>query len=759
MAKPDPKDNRYSKKTPGTHQASWAISESIAKVFVQQRRGFMNEFWENYQLPSGCRLNADLCDSVRQALLGKLQAWSKTKYHWNTRKHPEVLRMFPGPNKAEPFIQIDPGGKYNVKPAKCFIEARSIRMFCQTETGEIVVEKKRAARREQEKKRWKESPPNINIPRSGNDKKSCTGKINRIEASIFYRDEKFVLDMPLNKDVHVPPDGKGLKRTFGGVSLFVNSYHELVCEVVWKIEGESLDKDRPPQKHLKSIPAELRTNHTSDDSDEQNKVNLFESNNKEISFYPTHSHRNIPDDEPTTEVDAMDVDVDSAEAMEIVNEETDMMEIDGANAEESLAEAESQKKPRLTLRQLREQYAVGRVVNRLEDSLQMDSLGSLGNKDEGEILEYLFPLPRVSSVSGWFESNLPHINAEVERARAIYLKKFKQQIVKQPFDAETLQATLPETPEAKSMVAEFKQGRCCFGRDVQVLPAGRGSQRVDGGILVYDPGVVHPVTAANEKGDLFFFGNKFSRFLRYARGKISKYQSEIDKLLDQDPEVVKLRDQIARIDDDRKNHHGPFDPGIFQKDEKEKVKLLAEIGLLKVALQGKSAETRELHEHILRLRAEMKARSVRFMDEFSNFCCAFRTIVAPAFNTPSVSSTKRKHQLDTESKDLLKYINHESLLKLIKQKVEARGGVVIVTSEAFTTKTCSGCGHHRTVGRARIYSCTKCKAVKDRDGNAAMNILRDTLLRIIELQSKDEKSQSKVEKSANVGNDNPNAKN
>ncbi|KAJ3112443.1 hypothetical protein HDU96_004557 [Phlyctochytrium bullatum] len=109
--------------------------------------------------------------------------------------------------------------------------------------------------------------------------------------------------------------------------------------------------------------------------------------------------------------------------------------------------------------------------------------------------------------------------------------------------------------------------------------------------------------------------------------------------------------------------------------------------------------------------------------------------VAPAFDTKSVSSKRRKTQLDKESKDLLKSINHEGLLKRIKQKVEASGGVVIVTSEAFTTKTCSRCGHHRTVGRARIYSCTKCKAVMDRDGNAAMNILRDTLLRILEHHS------------------------
>ncbi|KAJ3114506.1 hypothetical protein HDU96_002020 [Phlyctochytrium bullatum] len=329
----------------------------------------------------------------------------------------------------------------------------------------------------------------------------------------------------------------------------------------------------------------------------------------------------------------MDVDVDLAEAMEIVNEETEMMNIDQPGAAESLPEAGPPKKPRLTLRQLREQYAVGRVVNRLKDSLLLDSLA---NKDE---------------VSDWFESNLPHIHAEVEPHRHTGGEKH---------------GGWPSSNKVVVVLAVmFKFS----------LLAAAAKEWMAGS------------WSANEKGDLFFFGNKFARCLRYARGKISKYHSEIDMILDQDPEVVKLRDKVTRIDEDRKNHHGPFDPaaGIFQKDEEEKVKLLSEIGLLKVVLQGKSAETRELHQHILRLRGEMKARSVRFMDEFSNFCCAFRTIVAPAFSTPSVSSTKRKHQLDTESKDLLKYINHESLLKLIKQKVEAR---VIVTSEAFTTKTC-----------------------------------------------------------------------
>ncbi|KAJ3110822.1 hypothetical protein HDU96_006259, partial [Phlyctochytrium bullatum] len=493
------------------------------------------------------------------------------------------------------------------------------------------------------------SPPVVNIPPI--DDTSSFGKINKICTSVFYRDVKFFLEIPLEKKISVPKTETGLLRTFGGMYLYVNIYDELVCEVVWKVEDGRVPKSM--------------------------EVDMVEESNH-------------------TTVDKMDVDT--------------RMEL-----EEGLPG----KKPKRTLRQLRETSCFGRVVNRLEDSVT----NSVQDQEEKE------------RVLTWFELCLPHIHAEVERARRQYLKDVKNVIVKQPFDLHTLKATLPDTPMARSMAAEFEKGKCCFGRDVKVLPAGRGRGNVDGGILVYDPGVVHPVTAANEKGDLFFFGDSFSRFQRDARGKISKYQSEIDKRLDEAPEIIALQAKIAQVDEDRKNHQGPYDSNKFKEDEGKKAKLLSEIGHLKVVLQGKFPETRELHQHILRLRAEVKARSTRFMDEFSNFCCAFGTIVAPAFDTKSVSSKRRKTQLDKESKDLLKSINHEGLLKRIKQKVEASGGVVIVTSEAFTTKTCSRCGHHRTVGRARIYSCTKCKAVMDRDGNAAMNILRDTLLRVLEHHS------------------------
>ncbi|KAJ3114507.1 hypothetical protein HDU96_002021 [Phlyctochytrium bullatum] len=83
-----------------------------------------------------------------------------------------------------------------------------------------------------------------------------------------------------NKYSKLTPGREG-HATFSRVSLFVNSYGDLICKVVWKIEGESLEENRPLQKHLKAIPVDTVTFHS---ILPENKANLFESNHKAISL-------------------------------------------------------------------------------------------------------------------------------------------------------------------------------------------------------------------------------------------------------------------------------------------------------------------------------------------------------------------------------------------------------------------------------------------------------------------------------------------
>ena len=52
-----------------------------------------------------------------------------------------------------------------------------------------------------------------------------------------------------------------------------------------------------------------------------------------------------------------------------------------------------------------------------------------------------------------------------------------------------------------------------------------------------------------------------------------------------------------------------------------------------------------------------------------------------------------------------------------------RGTRVIVTNEAYTSKTCTACGHiHDGLGGAKVFKCPKCEMEIGRDANGARGI-------------------------------------
>ncbi len=74
-----------------------------------------------------------------------------------------------------------------------------------------------------------------------------------------------------------------------------------------------------------------------------------------------------------------------------------------------------------------------------------------------------------------------------------------------------------------------------------------------------------------------------------------------------------------------------------------------------------------------------------------------------------------------------KYINDagwSTFASMLCYKAENAGGSVVLVNPRGTTKTCSSCGKMQEIPlSARIYACNGCGMVKDRDLNAAENIL------------------------------------
>ena len=61
-------------------------------------------------------------------------------------------------------------------------------------------------------------------------------------------------------------------------------------------------------------------------------------------------------------------------------------------------------------------------------------------------------------------------------------------------------------------------------------------------------------------------------------------------------------------------------------------------------------------------------------------------------------------------------------------KAEETGADVIIQNEAYTSRTCSGCGNLQRIGGSKIYRCRRCELDMDRDVNGARGIFLRALL-------------------------------
>lgn len=81
-------------------------------------------------------------------------------------------------------------------------------------------------------------------------------------------------------------------------------------------------------------------------------------------------------------------------------------------------------------------------------------------------------------------------------------------------------------------------------------------------------------------------------------------------------------------------------------------------------------------------------------------------------------------KLNTNTNDLKFYQFKQKLLSRAKKENK----LVYEVQEPYTTKTCSNCGEINCPGSSKIYKCSKCNMVMDRDKNASKNILMKGLV-------------------------------
>lgn len=85
---------------------------------------------------------------------------------------------------------------------------------------------------------------------------------------------------------------------------------------------------------------------------------------------------------------------------------------------------------------------------------------------------------------------------------------------------------------------------------------------------------------------------------------------------------------------------------------------------------------------------------------------------------------KENRNISGKASENLKLWSHFKFRQRLENKSIKAGGKTIICCESWTSKTCTNCGRlNHELGSSKVFSCSECKLVIDRDINGARNIL------------------------------------
>ena len=104
---------------------------------------------------------------------------------------------------------------------------------------------------------------------------------------------------------------------------------------------------------------------------------------------------------------------------------------------------------------------------------------------------------------------------------------------------------------------------------------------------------------------------------------------------------------------------------------------------------------------------------------------SYDVIFIPDFKVKNIFSRKKNNKTNNRLSRLLSHFEFRSLLAYHCAK---NGSVMVTVNEAYSSKTCSKCGHvHQKLGSKKVFNCPNCGHHIDRDLNGAVNIYHNSL--------------------------------
>ncbi len=108
----------------------------------------------------------------------------------------------------------------------------------------------------------------------------------------------------------------------------------------------------------------------------------------------------------------------------------------------------------------------------------------------------------------------------------------------------------------------------------------------------------------------------------------------------------------------------------------------------------------------------------------------YQVIFLPAFETSQMVAKARRKIRSKTVRSMLSWAHYRFEL-FLTQKAEMTNTIIVTGSEAYTSKTCTRCGHiHQALGGSKVFKCPSCDHTLPRDMNGALGFmlraLRDT---------------------------------
>lgn len=121
------------------------------------------------------------------------------------------------------------------------------------------------------------------------------------------------------------------------------------------------------------------------------------------------------------------------------------------------------------------------------------------------------------------------------------------------------------------------------------------------------------------------------------------------------------------------------------------------------------------HKKLEHLQQELHHKTAIYM------CENYDRVMVTDFSSKKVSS--KDGDLDAMTKRVLGKLSHYRFRQRLQQKCEKYGCQYLEVNEAWTSKTCCGCGNiNHELGSNKVYECENCKITIPRDINGAINI-------------------------------------